>query len=82
MSICKVFKMNTHLVISSLLFPRLSSVNVTAWFNNQAYHSIAVSLAAADQGILRHKLNKSYSITTVNHPLPRTALEKVNDLQR
>ena len=82
MSICKAFKMNTHLFISSLLFPRLSSVNVTAWFNNQAYHSIAVSLAAADQGILRNQVGTDYSITTVNHPLPRTALEKVNDLQR
>lgn len=57
-------------------------VNVTAWFNNQAYHSIAVSLAAADQGILRNQVGTDYSITTVNHPLPRTALEKVNDLQR
>ena len=74
--------MNTHLFISSLLFPRLSLVNVTAWFNNQAYHSIAVSLAAADQGILRNQVGTDYSITTVNHPLPRTALEKVNDLQR
>ena len=60
----------------------LSSVNATAWFNNQAYHSIAVSLAAVDTGILRSVLGPNVTMTTINHPLPRTAQEKINDLQR
>ena len=59
-----------------------SSVNVTAWFNNQAYHSIAVSLAAADAAILRSTLGTRFTLTTVNHPLPRTAEGKINDLRR
>lgn len=64
------------------LVTSLPSVNVTAWFNNQAYHSIAVSLAAADNAILRAALGSNYTLTTVNHPLPRTAKESANDLQR
>ena len=60
----------------------VSSVNVTAWFNNQAYHSIAVSLAAADAAILRNTLGTNYTLTTMNHPLPRTAEEKLDDLKR
>ncbi|XP_068673102.1 phospholipid-transporting ATPase ABCA3-like [Montipora foliosa] len=55
-------------------------VNVTAWFNNQGYHAIAVSLAAADQGILQYYLGTNYSITTVNHPLPRKVKKTVNYL--
>lgn len=66
----------------SLFISLCFSVNVTAWFNNQAYHAIAVSLAAADAGILRSVLGKNVSMTTVNHPLPRTAQESINDLQR
>ena len=66
----------------SLVISLCFSVNVTAWFNNQAYHAIAVSLAAADAGLLRSVLGKNVSMTTVNHPLPRTAQESINDLQR
>ncbi|XP_068671756.1 phospholipid-transporting ATPase ABCA3-like [Montipora foliosa] len=69
-------------LIAATFAKKNDKVNVTAWFNNQAYHAIAVSLAAADKGILRSYLGTNYSITTVNHPLPRTALEKINDLQR
>ncbi|CAH3162242.1 unnamed protein product [Porites evermanni] len=68
--------------LSDKLQKRDQEVNVTAWFNNQAYHAIAVSLAAADGGILRSVLGKNVSMTTVNHPLPRTAQESINDLQR
>ena len=66
----------------SLFISLCFSVNVTAWFNNQAYHAIAVSLSAADAGILRSVLGKNVSMTTVNHPLPRTAQESINDLRR
>lgn len=66
----------------TISFVFLSLVNVTAWFNNQAYHSIAVSLAAADAAILRSTLGTNVSLTTINHPLPRTAKESIDDLQR
>ena len=63
-------------------FVFLFAVNATAWFNNQAFHSIAVSLAAADNAILRFILGTNFSLTTINHPLPRTAQESINDLNR
>jgi len=65
-----------------ILFVFLFAVNATGWFNNQAYHSIAVSLAAADNAILRSTLGTNFSLTTINHPLPRTAQESISDLQR
>ncbi|PFX17779.1 ATP-binding cassette sub-family A member 3 [Stylophora pistillata] len=73
---------NKRDLIAATFKKQEDKVNVTAWFNNQAYHSIAVSLAAADNAILRATLGSNYSLMTVNHPLPRTAKESANDLQR
>lgn len=73
---------NKRDLIAATFQKQNDKVNVTAWFNNQAYHSIAVSLAAADNAILRAALGSNYTLTTVNHPLPRTAKESANDLQR
>lgn len=51
----------------------------TAFFNNQAYHSIAISLAAMFNGLLQYFTNSlEYSIETTNHPLPRLTANKVS----
>lgn len=55
---------------------------MTAWFNNQAYHAMGVSLAAVDTAILRSTVGTNYTVTTVNHPLPRTVEEKIMDLKK
>lgn len=52
--------------------------NVLAYFNNQGFHSIAVSLAIAFNGVLQYLTNSTdYSIETYNHPLPRLPANKV-----
>ncbi|KAJ8317951.1 hypothetical protein KUTeg_003042 [Tegillarca granosa] len=57
-----------------------SSLNATAYFNDQAYHSPAISFATLSNAILRYVTNSSrYDLTVVNHPLPRTDMEKLND---
>ncbi|KAI8797159.1 ATP-binding cassette sub-family A member 3 [Biomphalaria glabrata] len=58
-------------------YPKSSAV---AYFNNQAYHSIAVSLSALFNGLLAYFTNSSgYSIETYNHPLPRLTINKIQD---
>ncbi|XP_014676332.1 PREDICTED: LOW QUALITY PROTEIN: ATP-binding cassette sub-family A member 3-like [Priapulus caudatus] len=52
----------------------------TAYFNNQPYHASAISLGVADNALLRLFVNDSYSVTTVNHPLPRSAEAQINDV--
>ncbi|CAL1544560.1 unnamed protein product [Lymnaea stagnalis] len=53
---------------------------VTAYFNNQAYHSIAISLGAIYNALLSYFTNSSeYSIATFNHPLPRLTANKIQD---
>lgn len=53
---------------------------VTALFNNQAYHSPAVALALVDNVLFKLLSGARASITAVNHPQPRTALEASEDI--
>ncbi|XP_069124776.1 phospholipid-transporting ATPase ABCA3-like [Argopecten irradians] len=53
-------------------------VKATAYFNDQSYHSSAISLATLSNAVIQYVTNNSdFSITTVNHPLPRTTAQKV-----
>ncbi|XP_032221027.2 phospholipid-transporting ATPase ABCA3-like isoform X2 [Nematostella vectensis] len=71
-----------HLVAASFTQEDASLVNVTAWFNNQALHSTAVALAAVHNGLLQNALGRNHSISTTNHPLPRTTKDTIDDLSR
>ncbi|ESO83918.1 hypothetical protein LOTGIDRAFT_229502 [Lottia gigantea] len=54
--------------------------NITSFFNNQAYHSPAVTLASMMNSVLKWATNSSkHSLTVVNHPLPRTDLNKIDE---
>ncbi|CAG5129798.1 unnamed protein product [Candidula unifasciata] len=56
------------------------SPKATAYYNNQAYHSIAISLGALFNGLLQYFSNSSeYSFETINHPLPRLTANKIQD---
>jgi ATP-binding cassette subfamily A (ABC1) protein 3 len=55
------------------------SGNWTAWFNGQAYHTSAEVYAMATNAVLNsHSQGPTNGkITTINHPLPRTAAEEL-----
>lgn len=60
---------NRHYVIGSSIM----NDNCTAWFNNEALHSPAISLNALHNALLRTFTNSSkYRIDVTNHPLPYT----------
>ncbi len=42
-----------------------------SYFNNEAYHSPAISLSIFSNTILQYFANTSFDIHTMNHPLPR-----------
>ena len=48
-----------------------ATTDVTANFNDQAIHGIAISLHYLMNGMLRYFTNGSYNIHTINYPLPR-----------
>ncbi|KAL3284408.1 hypothetical protein HHI36_018568 [Cryptolaemus montrouzieri] len=55
---------------------------VTAWFNNDAYHTAPISLGMILNSIYQHEVNDSTRINFVNHPLPfklSTQFNKITD---
>ncbi len=57
----------------------MSSINLTGVFNNQAYHTIAITLGVVDNTLLRYFIDSSYSIETTNHPIPMSAGTKAEE---
>lgn len=56
-----------------------SRYNVTARFNNQAYHVVAVALALADNTLFRLVAGANASISVTNYPQPRNTTETARD---
>ena len=68
----------TDLLMKSVI---VSLVTAKSWFNDQAYHAVGVALNAVDNAILKNVTgNVSKQITVTNHPLPRTLMQKSDDL--
>lgn len=53
--------------------------NLTAFFNDEAYHSPAISLNLMDNAIFRTLTNLNKKINTTNHPLPPSDVDKLRD---
>ncbi|MPC74719.1 ATP-binding cassette sub-family A member 17 [Portunus trituberculatus] len=52
--------------------------SILAFFNNQPFHTPPLALAMADIAVVRaFTNNNNITITTSNHPLPRTDIEKL-----
>jgi len=57
-------------------------ISVTGLFNNQPWHSPAISLAFVDSAVMRYITNNSdYTLQVSNHPLPRTTADKLLQIQ-
>ena len=52
-------------------------LKVVAHFNNEAYHTPAMSLNMAHNAMLRLLTNRTHTLTAINHPLPRTVKDQV-----
>ena len=55
------------------------SLIATVLFNNQPFHAISISLSAMGNSLLQLFAGETYSITTFNHPLPRTQDDRIED---
>lgn len=54
-------------------------INITALFNNQAFHSPATALLLVDNTLLRLIVGPNASITVANYPQPRNMTETAKD---
>ena len=69
---------NNYLVAASFLEIN-GKPNATALFNDQAFHTPAITLNAMDNTLLHRFVNSSYDIYTVNDPLPKMVSAQIND---
>lgn len=57
-----------------------TTLNLTAYFNNQAYHTPAISVAMVANALLKFLTNdSSQNLQVTNHPLPRSVQDRIND---
>eukprot|EP00058_Branchiostoma_floridae_P010060 XP_002595548.1 hypothetical protein BRAFLDRAFT_117471 [Branchiostoma floridae] len=54
-------------------------INATALFNNMPYHTPGQTLVTLDNAILKYLLGESFSVKTINHPMPRTVEDTATD---
>ncbi|XP_071785236.1 phospholipid-transporting ATPase ABCA3-like isoform X1 [Asterias amurensis] len=52
---------------------------LTGWYSNEAYHTSSEVLNAMSNIVLKYFTNETYSITTINHPLPNSAVNQVEN---
>lgn len=71
---------NLHYIIGADFENMTNKIRATAYFNDQSYHSSAITLATLYNSIIKYVMNSSdYTISTVNAPLPRTQTQKIRD---
>ena len=58
---------------------RNNRLKIVGHFNNQAFHTPAITLNAIANTLLRYVSSATATLATVNHPLPRTPKEEVDD---
>ncbi|XP_063839916.1 phospholipid-transporting ATPase ABCA3-like isoform X2 [Scylla paramamosain] len=74
---------NQHNMVSLSINGGQDRASILAFFNNQPFHTPPLALALADIAVVRaFTNNNNITITTSNHPLPRTDIEKLTQDQR
>ena len=53
-------------------------IHLSGWFNNEAYHTPAMTLNVLHNAVLRMLTNNTHFLSAVNHPLPRTVQDQVS----
>nr|XP_060642190.1 phospholipid-transporting ATPase ABCA3 isoform X1 [Anolis sagrei ordinatus]XP_060642191.1 phospholipid-transporting ATPase ABCA3 isoform X1 [Anolis sagrei ordinatus] len=70
---------NEHYLAAASFDETEDQIQVTALFNNQAFHSSAAALLLADNALLKLFAGPNASITVANFPQPRNVTETAKD---
>nr|XP_045614978.1 phospholipid-transporting ATPase ABCA3-like isoform X2 [Procambarus clarkii] len=74
---------NQHWIVGLQIEGVKDGANILAIFNNQPFHTPPLALTIADRAVLKAMTGKrNISVSTANHPLPRTDIEKLTQDQR
>ena len=63
-----------------LIAAQIKTTKTTGYFNAQAYHAAPMALNAISNCLLKYSSNSSRSVVTINHPLPRTVADELNEM--
>ncbi|CAC5380658.1 ABCA3 [Mytilus coruscus] len=71
---------NLHYIVGAKFVNVTNKIKATAYFNDQSFHSSAISLATMFNSVIKFAMNSTgYTLSTVNSPLPRTQTQKIRD---
>jgi len=70
---------NAHYLIAMELRKTEDRLKTVAYFNAEGYHTAPMTLNALDNMLLKYAVGVNHSITTLNHPFPRTVQNKISD---
>lgn len=69
---------NLKYTINTNFTKHQNTIITTNYFNNQNYHTPTISLTTLTNTILQYITNNTqYTLTTINHPLPKTKKQKI-----
>lgn len=75
--------MNPNALVKSLYIVGASITNytnITAWYNNEPYHSPPLSINLVHNAVLKSHLGSEYSIQVINEPLPYSTKSRLEML--
>lgn len=67
----KLVVVNRAYVVGATILENANSI--TAWFNNQPFHSAPLAVNTVHNAVLKSKLGKDYGIRVTNAPMPYTS---------
>ena len=74
-----MYKYNQYYLIAAEMDDTPNDTAITGFYNNEAYHAIAISLSYINNALLKYHAGDGYRIETFNHPLPWSLNSKVNN---
>jgi len=67
---------NWNYQIGATIVGSNTTLTIIGYYNNEAYHTIAISLSYLGNTLMQCFGNKEYQIETINHPLPKHSVER------
>ena len=70
---------NWNYLIGATIEDSDGNLTITGFFNNKAYHSMAITLSYLGNTLMQCFGNKEYQIETINHPFPKKSSKETDN---
>jgi ATP-binding cassette subfamily A (ABC1) protein 3 len=76
-----IYSITDKYIVASTFDIVKGNLSIIGHFNNQAFHTVPLALNVINNALFKYFSSANNSITVINHPLPRTVVDEVTDLQ-